>query len=140
MDDLDRAIMTNEQAIVSTPEDNPNHAKYLNNLGNALQSRFERTGSMDDLNRAITTTEQAVASTPEDDPNRGGMLNNLGNALQSRFERTGSMDDLNRAITTNEQAVASTPEDNPYHAMQELEKHLQSSPLQEKFTERITNK
>ena len=89
----------------------------LNNLGNALQSRFERTGSMDDLNRAITTNEQAVASTPEDHPNRACNLNDLGNALQSRFERTGSMDDLNRAITTNEQAVASTPEDHPNHGV-----------------------
>jgi len=68
MDDLNRAITTNEQAVVLTPEDTPNLAMYLNNLGNALISRFERTGSMDDLNRAISTNEQAVASTPEDTP------------------------------------------------------------------------
>ena len=104
MDDLDRAIRTNEQAVASTPDDHPNRGMYLNNLGNALQSRFERTGSMDDLDRAITTNEQAVASTPDDHPNRGMYLNNLGSALQRRFERTGSMDDLDRAITTKEQA------------------------------------
>ena len=104
---------TNEQAVASTPDDHPDRAMYLNNLGIALQSRFERTGSMDDLDRAITTNEQAVASTPDDHPNRAMYLNNLGNALQRRFERTGSMDDLDRAITTNEQAVASTPDDHP---------------------------
>ena len=62
MDDLDRAIVINEQAVESTPVDHPNRAIYLNNLGIALQSRFERTGSMDDLDRAITTNEQAVKS------------------------------------------------------------------------------
>ena len=79
MDDLDRAIMTNEQAVESTPDDHPNRAGCLNNLGIALQSRFERTGSMDDLDRAIVTNEQAVESTPDDHPDRAGMLNNLGN-------------------------------------------------------------
>ena len=86
MDDLDRAIVTNEQAVESTPDDHPDRAMYLNNLGIALQSRFERTGSMDDLDRAIVTNEQAVELTPDDHPNRAMYLNNLGNALQSRFE------------------------------------------------------
>ena len=72
MDDLDRAITMNEQAVASTPDDHPDRAGRLNNLGIALQSRFERTGSMDDLDRAITTNEQAVASTPDDHPDRAG--------------------------------------------------------------------
>ena len=62
---------------------------YLNNLGNALQSRFERTGSMDDLDRAITTNEQAVASTPDDHPNRAMYLNNLGIALAEPIRADG---------------------------------------------------
>ena len=94
MEDLDRAIVTKEQAVESTPDDHPDRAGCLNNLGIALQSRFERTGSMDDLDRAIVTNEQAVESTPDDHPDRAMYLNNLGNALQRRFERTGSMDDL----------------------------------------------
>ena len=64
MDDLDRAIATNEQAVESTPVDHPNRAGTLNNLGTALQSRFERTGSMDDLDRAIVTNEQASRIDP----------------------------------------------------------------------------
>ena len=116
-DDLDRAIMMEEQAIASTPDDHPVRAGYLNNLGNVLQSRFERTGSMDDLDRAITTIEQAVSSTPNDHPNHATYLSNLGSALRSRFERTGSMDDLDRAITTNEQAVSSTPDDHDNRGM-----------------------
>ena len=68
MDDLDRAIVTNEQAIESTPDGHPDRAMYLNNLGIALQSRFDRTGSMDDLDQAIVTNKQAVESTLDDHP------------------------------------------------------------------------
>ena len=78
MDDLDRAIVTKEQAVESTPVDHPDHAIYLNNLGNALQSRFERTGSMDDLDRAIVIKEQAVESTPVDHPNRARNAQQFG--------------------------------------------------------------
>ena len=60
MDDLNRAIMTKEQTVASTPDDHPNRAMYLNNLGTTLHSRFERTGSMKDLDQAITRKEQAV--------------------------------------------------------------------------------
>jgi tetratricopeptide (TPR) repeat protein len=107
MDDLDRAVVTSKQAIESAPDDHPEHAICLSNLGSALVRRFERTGSMDDLDRAIVTNEQAVESTPDDHPERAIYLNNLGNALRSRFDQTGSTDDLDRAIVTIEQAVES---------------------------------
>jgi hypothetical protein len=61
MNDLDRAITMNEQAVTSTPEDYPNRSVMLHCLGSMLQRRFEKTGSMDDLNQAITKNEQAVA-------------------------------------------------------------------------------
>ena len=62
---------------------------YLNNLGIALQSRFERTGSMDDLDRAITTNEQAVASTPDDHPNRGDVPQQLGDRTAESIRADG---------------------------------------------------
>jgi Tetratricopeptide repeat len=62
MDDLGRAIVTNQQAVESTPIDHPDRAGRLNDLGIALRSRFERTGSKDDLDRAISTIEQAAMS------------------------------------------------------------------------------
>ena len=78
MEDLDRAIRTNEDAVDSTPNDHPSRAICLNNLGNTLHRRFERTGSIDDLDRAIVTKEQAVESTPNDHIDRALNLNNLG--------------------------------------------------------------
>ena len=62
MEDLDRAIAMNEQAIKSTPDGHPVRATMLGNLGVALQSRFEGTGSIEDLERIIATYEQAFKS------------------------------------------------------------------------------
>ena len=64
MDDLDRAIMTNEQAVASTPDDHPDLRDVSTTWGLHCRARFERTGSMDDLDRAIVTNEQAVELTP----------------------------------------------------------------------------
>ena len=89
MDDLDRAITAIEQAVTSTADNHPDRVMYLNNLGNVLQSRFERTGSMDDLNRAITTNEQAVESTPDDHPDRAMYLNNLGICTAEQIREDG---------------------------------------------------
>lgn len=38
---------------MNIPQDHPDSASRLNNLGNNLSKRFERTGSMDYLNRAV---------------------------------------------------------------------------------------
>jgi hypothetical protein len=53
IDDLNRAITMEEQAVKSIPDGHLDRAGRLNNLGSALQRRFEWTGSMDDLERAI---------------------------------------------------------------------------------------
>jgi len=81
MDDLDRAIVTDKQAVALTEDDHPNLAHCRNNLGIALWKRFERMGFMDDLDRAILVEKQAVALIPGDYPNRVGLLNNLAHAL-----------------------------------------------------------
>ena len=116
MKDLEEAIQTARQAVESTPADHPDQAGRLNNLGNKLESRYERTGEMKDLEEAIQTARQAVESTPADHPDQAGWLNNLGNKLESRYERTGEMKDLEEAIQTARQAVESTPADHPDRA------------------------
>src|SRR5204862_3524965 len=60
MNDLDRAIMSSEQAVKFEPDDHPECAIYLYNLGNVLQTRFEHIRSMDDFDQAIMTMKQAV--------------------------------------------------------------------------------
>src|SRR5947207_2671353 len=63
MEDINRAILICDKAVLSMPNDHPELAMCLDNLGKALQSRFERTGSMDDLDRAIAVMELAFAMT-----------------------------------------------------------------------------
>ncbi|KAK4148475.1 hypothetical protein C8A00DRAFT_47666 [Chaetomidium leptoderma] len=89
----------------------------LNNLGNKLESRYERTGAMADLEEAIGVARQAVAATPDDHPNRAVCLNNLGTQLGRRYERTGAMADLEEAIGVARQAVAATPDNYPDRAV-----------------------
>jgi Tetratricopeptide repeat len=84
------------------PKDYPNRAVCYNNLGDMLESRYERTGDIVDLEAAIQAAQQAVAvaidSTPQNYPDRAGILNNFGNKLKSRYKRTGDIADLEAAI------------------------------------------
>ncbi|KAF2740441.1 hypothetical protein EJ04DRAFT_600690 [Polyplosphaeria fusca] len=56
---------------------------YLINLGEALEMRFKRTGSIDDVNRAVKVADKAVEATPHDHPNRAMYLNILGKSLEN---------------------------------------------------------
>ncbi|MBB4934416.1 hypothetical protein F4561_005236 [Lipingzhangella halophila] len=118
----DPSLITNtvtvwQRIVQATPEDHPNRAVYLSNLGTALQTRFERTGALEDLDQAITALRGAVQVIPEDHPDRAASLSNLGNTLRVRFERTGALEDLDQAITALRGAVQVIPEDHPDRAV-----------------------
>jgi tetratricopeptide (TPR) repeat protein len=116
MGDLREAISVARQAVESTPDDHPNRAACLNNLGVMLGTRYERTGEMGDLEEAISVAREAVESTLDDHPDRAGKLSSLGNKLGRRYERTGEMGDLEEAISVARQAVESTPDNHPDRA------------------------
>src|SRR5947199_80348 len=86
---INHAIQSAQNAVNTTPEDSPDRAGRLNNLGTKFGSRYGRTGEMADLEEAIRAAQKAVDSTPEDHPDRAGRLNNLGNNLGRRYERDG---------------------------------------------------
>ncbi|KAF6793794.1 TPR domain-containing protein [Colletotrichum sojae] len=131
MADLEEAITITREAIEATPQDHPDRAKWLNNLGSYLGDRFDRTGAMADLEEAITITRysrtgamadleeaatiarEAVEATPKDDPDRAARLNNLGSHLGDRYSRIGAMADLEESITITREAVEATPKDHP---------------------------
>ncbi|WP_205718515.1 CHAT domain-containing protein [Actinomadura sp. WMMA1423] len=115
-DMLTGAVQLWQRILGATPTDHEDHAAYLSNLGDALRTRFERTGAQADLERAVAAGHQAIQATPDDHPNRATILNNLGIALQARFERTGEQADLDQAITTVSQAIQATPNDHPNRA------------------------
>ena len=88
-------------------------AGRLNNLGNDLSARFERTGALEDLQKAIRHSEEAVASIPMDHADRAGMLGNLGARLSTFFDWTGTLGDLREAIRRSKEAVPVTLVDHP---------------------------
>jgi len=54
--------------VKATPDDHPDRARWLNNLGSYLSSRFERTGVLEDLETAINCAETALEATPKGHP------------------------------------------------------------------------
>ncbi|WP_405717347.1 tetratricopeptide repeat protein [Streptomyces sp. NBC_01537] len=112
---IDANIRMWQHILAHTPADHPDRDGRLGNLGGALRTRFERSGTVADLDEAITVYRQAVEATPTDYPDRAAMLSNLGNALRTRFERSGAEADLDAAVTVYRQAVEATPADHPDH-------------------------
>jgi hypothetical protein len=78
------AIVLLQEALVTSPPDSPDRARYLSMLGSSLMARHERSSDEADLDRAIGAFEAAAAATPDDHPQRASYLANLGLALQTR--------------------------------------------------------
>jgi len=110
IDELNRAVTWFGQVVAST-SDTKKYTESLNNLGVALQRRYEQTGSMEDLERAIEVLSQATELTSEEHPDYAVIANNLGSGLDSYFEQTGSIEVLDDAISIMERAVRLTPDD-----------------------------
>ncbi|KAI9770997.1 MAG: hypothetical protein M1840_002701 [Geoglossum simile] len=111
IEDLDRAIDVADVALDFVSQGDPDHAHWLNTLGDLLSKRFERTESVDDLNRAIELADMSVKVTRQGHPDSIISSNNLTNLLGRRYERTGSMDDLNRAVELADMAVSAITQD-----------------------------
>ncbi|KAI0027696.1 hypothetical protein K488DRAFT_60659, partial [Vararia minispora EC-137] len=110
---LNAAISSLQESVSLTPDGHPDKPSRLNNLGNALQTRFSRLGGLDDLESAIVVKREAVDLTPDSHPDKPACLNNLGNALETRFSHLGSLDDLESAIVFRREAVDLTPDGHP---------------------------
>jgi len=106
---LDAAIDLLRLAVAAIPDDDPDRAKVLSNLGIALQTRFQRVGDRADLDAAIDLFGRAVAASPAGHPGRARSLFAFGSSLAARYERAGVRADLDAAIDLLRQAVAVTP-------------------------------
>ena len=100
----------------NTPDDHPDRAGYLSNLGGALRDLAERTGDTTLLTEAVAISRAAVDDTPDDHPDRAGYLSNLGGALRDLAERTGDTTLLTEAVAISRAAVDDTPDDHPDRA------------------------
>ena len=76
---LDAAIRTLRKLAEAAPDGDPDHPAYLNNLGNALQSRYLITRDTALLDEAIAAVRAAITATPAGHPDEASPHNNLGN-------------------------------------------------------------
>jgi tetratricopeptide (TPR) repeat protein len=113
VNDINRAVSVQEDAVCRTPDGHPDKACRLNNLGVFLRVRFERLGDLRDLNESISTTKNSLHLSPDEHPDKPARLNNLGNSLLARFERLGDLSDLNESISMKEDALCLTPDGHP---------------------------
>jgi len=85
-DELDQAIRYAQQAVDSTPSNDPKRTKYLADLRTGYYARFVTyRKEPSDAESAISTLDQSVKLTPADDPEHAHRLVQLGNALLLRF-------------------------------------------------------
>lgn len=114
--DLNQAVSIAERVLQAESsgadgergESGINRAAGFNNLSNALQARFERTGNLLDLDAAIAAAREAKDAIPAGHPLRGGALSMLSVTLRSRYERTGDLADLTAAADAAQEGADST--------------------------------
>ena len=78
----------------------PNLSLSLNNLANALLTRFRKRGQQNDLDDAISRFKQALDLRPPPHPSRSLSLTHLAFALSARFAEGGQHLDLDEAMST----------------------------------------
>lgn len=83
MEDLEAAIRYTQKAVDITPQNHPQLAVHLCNVGVLLQRRFEWTGRIEDSEESIRRTQEAVDITPQDQPILARSLRHLGDKLMN---------------------------------------------------------
>jgi len=109
--DLDKEIIAFRRGLEPAPH--PDCSTSLNDLANALQTRFEQRGASNDLDEAISLHREALLLRPASHPDHSMSLNNLANALQTRFQQRGASNDLDGAISLHREALLLRPVPHP---------------------------
>lgn len=84
--DLDNAVRNGEAAVQLAVDTDLYKPGWLNNLAEAHELLFERTGDMGQLELAISLSEESLRLTPRDGPEKARRLSNLANQLGRRFD------------------------------------------------------
>jgi hypothetical protein len=89
----------------------------LNNLANALLTRFEQLGDLDSLSDAVKLHRQALELRPTGHPHHSMSLNNLATAMHTQFEHLGDLDSLAEAVELHRRALDLYPPGHPHRYM-----------------------
>ncbi|ETW80194.1 hypothetical protein HETIRDRAFT_428431 [Heterobasidion irregulare TC 32-1] len=99
----------------------PDRSASLNNLGNAVRKRFEKTGQVEDLEQAISLHRDSLALCPAPHPYRLAYMNNLACALLTRFDQIGQAEDLEDAISLHRTSLMLSIPQYPHRNSRDLE-------------------
>ncbi|KAJ6522394.1 hypothetical protein B0H19DRAFT_1348589 [Mycena capillaripes] len=115
LQDIEKIIQQYQKAL---PRAHPgaDQERLLNNLADALHTRFKQKGQMKDINEAIELHRRALALRPPPHPKRGISLNNLAIAVKARFNQQGDSIDLEEAIELYREALVVHAPPHPYCA------------------------
>ncbi|QRW25921.1 aromatic di-alanine and TPR containing protein [Rhizoctonia solani] len=114
LDNIEKAIEYDDQALSLIPYDDSAIAGQLAKLGVDYSERFKRTGDMNDLAKSMEYKSRAVELTPNNHPHLPQQLANLGVDYNDRFQRTGDMNDLAKSMEYFSCAVELTPDNHPH--------------------------
>jgi tetratricopeptide (TPR) repeat protein len=110
VEDLDRAISIQTEAVDRTAHGDVLRPEYLKYRAEALQRRFVLLDDLTDLDSSISCIGEAVSTTPPEQQGRAVLLRNLAGVLQLRFDRLGNVRDLDSVVSCLEEALGLTPE------------------------------
>ncbi|KAG2143649.1 hypothetical protein DEU56DRAFT_791729 [Suillus clintonianus] len=90
--------MLHREALALRPVGHADRPLSLNNLANALSTRFKHQYNGQDLDEAIMLYRDALALCPVGHADRSMTLHNLATTLSIRFKHRGTDQDLNEAV------------------------------------------
>ncbi|MDP9053266.1 MAG: CHAT domain-containing protein [Acidobacteriota bacterium] len=103
-EDLEQAGLFWGKALTMVAPSSPDRPIYLNNVGNALSARYDRSGDLDCLRQAIEMFREA-ASTASSPVHIANFSYNLGNAVFRQYLLTHEMRLLEDALASLQMAV-----------------------------------
>ncbi|KAH7018869.1 CHAT domain-containing protein [Ilyonectria destructans] len=115
MADLDEVIQITRASVDSIPNDHPDRAARLHNLGVSLHDRYVRVGDMEDLDEGIQAIGQANQAVPDGHADRARWLDTLGSLFSARYEGKGTISDLEEAILASRGAADAVPDNHIFH-------------------------
>ncbi|KAI0252360.1 CHAT domain-containing protein [Lactifluus subvellereus] len=99
------AVITSE----SCPLDHPSRPFYLNDLADALLSRFQWSDDLNDVKDAATLFQKSLDLLDKEHPDRMGVLMNLANVYQARFRKIYDSKYLEKAISRYREVLLLCP-------------------------------
>ncbi|KAL4860402.1 CHAT domain-containing protein [Aspergillus spectabilis] len=113
---LAKAIDWTTQAVLAFDTTHPMSAQCKNNLGIALERRFDLCGKREDLLAAIGYAREVLDAADDDDPKLAVYLNALAVKVSHVYDCLGHIEDLEEAISLTKRALEIAPRRHPDRA------------------------